>query len=66
MLIGNSNKIPSGIFDLGNTMASLIANQFGEADGLKYTSLVEIGLLLFVITGIVNYIGKLIMKKLSA
>lgn len=66
MLIGNSNKIPTGIFDLGNTMASLIANQFGEADGLKYTSLVEIGLLLFVITGIVNYIGKLVMRKLSA
>ncbi len=66
MLIGNSNKIPTGIFDLGNTMSSLIANQFGEADGLKYSSLVEIGLLLFVITGIVNYIGKLIMKKLSA
>lgn len=66
MLIGNSNKIPTGIFDLGNTMASLIANQFGEAEGLKYTSLIEIGLLLFIITGIVNYIGKLIMKKLSA
>ncbi|MBI9058610.1 MAG: phosphate ABC transporter permease subunit PstC [Labilibaculum sp.] len=66
MLIGNSNKIPTGIFDLGNTMASLIANQFGEADGLKYTALVEIGLLLFVITGIVNYLGKLIMRKLSA
>jgi phosphate transport system permease protein len=47
-------------------MASLIANQFGEADGIKYNSLIEIGLLLFVITGIVNYIGKLIMKKLSA
>lgn len=66
MLIGNSNKIPTGIFDLGNTMASLIANQFGEADGLKYTALIEIGLLLFVITGIVNYLGKLIMRKLSA
>lgn len=66
MLIGNSNKIPGSIFDLGNTMASLIANQFGEAEGLKYTSLIEIGLLLFIITGIVNYIGKLIMKKLSA
>jgi phosphate transport system permease protein len=66
MLIGNSNKIPDSIFDLGNTMASLIANQFGEAEGLKYTSLIEIGLLLFIITGIVNYIGKLIMKKLSA
>lgn len=66
MLIGNSNKIPSNLFDLGNTMASLIANQFGEAEGLKYTSLVAMGLLLFVITGILNLIGKMVMKKFTA
>ena len=66
MLIGNSNKIPTNLFDLGNTMASLIANQFGEAEGLKYTSLVAMGLLLFVITGILNLIGKMVMKKFTA
>ncbi len=65
MLIGNSNVIPKGIFDSGNTMASVIANQFGEADGLKLSALVAIGLLLFVITGIINGIGKLIIKKYS-
>jgi phosphate transport system permease protein len=65
MLIGNSNIIPKGIFDSGNTMASVIANQFGEADGLKLSALVAIGLLLFVITGIINGIGKLIIKKYS-
>ena len=63
MLIGNSNNIPNGIFDPGNTMASVIANQFGEADGLKLSALIAIGLLLFVITGIINGIGKLIIKK---
>ena len=46
-------------------MASVIANQFGEADGLKLISLIAIGLLLFLITAIINFIGKLIMKKLS-
>ncbi|RXQ87824.1 phosphate ABC transporter permease subunit PstC [Ancylomarina salipaludis] len=66
MLIGNSNQIPSNLFDLGNTMASLIANQFGEAEGLKYTSLVAMGLLLFIITGILNLAGKMIMKKITA
>jgi phosphate transport system permease protein len=65
MLIGNSNKLPTSLFDLGNTMASLIANQFGEAEGLKLTALIEIGLILFIITGIVNLIGKLIMKRLT-
>jgi phosphate transport system permease protein len=65
MLIGNSNIIPDGLFSTGNTMASVIANQFGEADGLKLSSLIFIGLLLFVITGIVNSIGKLIIKKMN-
>lgn len=66
MLIGNTNKVPSGFFSTGNTMASVIANQFGEAEGLKLSSLIAIGLLLFLITGIVNGIGKLIIKKMTA
>lgn len=65
MLIGNANRIPDGLFSTGNTMASVIANQFGEADGLKLSALISIGLLLFLITGIVNGIGKLIIKKMS-
>jgi phosphate transport system permease protein len=65
MLIGNTNKVPTGFFETGNTMASVIANQFGEADGLKLSSLIAIGLLLFVITGVVNAIGKLIINKMT-
>ena len=65
MLIGNANRIPGGFFGTGNTMASVIANQFGEADGLKLSSLIAIGLLLFLITGIINSIGKLIIRKMS-
>ncbi len=64
MLIGNTNAIPKGIFSTGNTMASVIANQFGEADGLKLSSLIAIGLLLFLITALINYLGKWVMKKL--
>ena len=65
MLIGNANIVPNGLFSLGNTMASVIANQFGEADGLKLSSLIAIGLLLFLVTAIVNAIGKLIIRKFS-
>ena len=65
MLIGNANVIPDSFFGTGNTMASVIANQFGEADGLKLSSLIAIGLLLFLITGVINGIGKLIIKKMS-
>ncbi len=65
MLIGNSNVIPKGLFSTGNTMASIIANQFGEATGLKLSSLIAIGLILFAITGIVNSFGKLIIARFS-
>lgn len=65
MLIGNANLIPKGLFSPGNTMASVIANQFGEADGLKMSALIAIGLLLFLITAIVNAIGKLIIKRFA-
>ncbi len=62
MLIGNTNNIPTHLSDTGNTMASIIANQFGEADGLKLSSLMAIGLLLFLITATINFIAKYILK----
>ncbi len=65
MLIGNTNKIPEGITDTANTMASIIANQFGEADGLKLSSLMAIGLLLFLITASINFIAKSIVKVIK-
>ena len=65
MLIGNSNVIPSGLFSTGNTMASIIANQFGEASGLKLSSLIAIALILFAVTGIVNSIGKYFIKRFA-
>ena len=40
MLIGNTNQMPDTLRTTGNTMASIIANQFGEADGLKLSSLI--------------------------
>jgi phosphate transport system permease protein len=65
MLIGNANLIPKGLFAPGNTMASVIANQFGEASGLKMSALIAIGLLLFIITALVNALGKLIIKRFA-
>ncbi|MDR0429005.1 MAG: phosphate ABC transporter permease subunit PstC [Tannerellaceae bacterium] len=65
MLIGNTNNIPRNLADTGNTMASIIANQFGEAGGLKLSALMVIGLLLFFITASVNFIAKYIMKLVN-
>lgn len=64
MLIGNSHDIPKSIFAPGNTMASVIANEFSEATGSVYVSaLIEMGLLLFVVTTLINLIGRQIIKR---
>ncbi len=66
MVIGNKNAIPTGIFSPANTMASVIANEFTEATGDIYlASLIEIGLLLFIVTTIINIIGKQVIKRFS-
>jgi phosphate transport system permease protein len=66
MLIGNTHDLPGGIFSPGNTMASVIANEFTEATGQVYTSaLIEMGLFLFVVATIINIIGKQIIKRFT-
>tara|TARA_B100000427_G_scaffold205335_2_gene170899 strand:- start:8930 stop:9820 length:891 start_codon:yes stop_codon:yes gene_type:complete len=63
MVIGNRNFIPKSIMDPANTLASVIANEFGEAsDPLYVSSLIELGLILLIITTIINIIGKIIIK----
>lgn len=63
MLIGNTNNIPDSITSTGNSMASIIANQFGEASDLRFSSLIAIGLVLFLITVVINMIGKMMIKR---
>jgi phosphate transport system permease protein len=66
MLIGNTHDLPKGIFSPGNTMASVIANEFTEATGQIYTSaLIEMGLFLFVVATLINIIGKQIIKRFT-
>lgn len=66
MVIGNSSLIPKSIFDPGNTMASVIANEFTEAASSVYLSaLIELGLVLFLVTVVINVIGKRIIKRFT-
>lgn len=66
ILIGNSPELPHNIFSPGYTMASVIANEFTEAIGNIYLgSLIEVGLLLFVVTTVINLLGRVIIKKIS-
>jgi len=66
MVIGNTSLIPTSIFAPGNTMASVIANEFTEADHAVYLSaLIELGLVLFLVTVVINMIGKRIIKRFT-
>ncbi len=66
MVIGNSNFIPKSIFSPANTLASVIANEFTEATGSLYlASLIELGLVLFIVTTAINLIGKLIIRRMG-
>ena len=66
MVIGNTSLIPKSIFDPGNTMASVIANEFTEAASSLYLSaLIELGLVLFLVTVVINLIGKRIIQRFA-
>ena len=53
-VIGNAHNLSWSIFAPGNSIASMLANEFTEADGVLYASaLIELGLILFIITFVV-------------
>jgi phosphate transport system permease protein len=62
MVIGNRPEIAASLFAPGYTMASVLANEFTEATSDLYVSaLVEIGLLLLVVTVLVNGLARLLV-----
>lgn len=66
MVIGNTNMLPTSIFSPSNTMASVIANEFTEADRTVYLSaLIELGLVLFLVTVVINLVGRMIIKRFT-
>jgi phosphate transport system permease protein len=58
ILIGSSPQITSHLLATGYSFPSVIANQFGEAVGVQRAALIGLGLLLFVLTIIVNLIAR--------
>ncbi len=66
MVIGNRPEISGSLFSPGYTLASLIANEFTEATSDVYVSvLVELGLVLFGITVILNAIARLLVWRMN-
>jgi phosphate transport system permease protein len=63
-VIGNANRINGSLFSPGTSIASTLANEFGEADpGLHIASLFELGLVLFVITFIVLAVSRWLISR---
>jgi phosphate transport system permease protein len=66
MVIGNRSFISASLFEPSYTMASVIANEFNEATTELYTSsLIELALVLFVITIIINALARLLVWSMS-
>ncbi|GGR92988.1 phosphate ABC transporter permease subunit PstC [Deinococcus sedimenti] len=66
MVIGDSQDILKSIWGNASTMASVIANQFGDAqEALHRSSVVTLGLSLFFLSVVVNYIARLIIARLT-
>lgn len=66
MVIGNRPEISLSLFHPSYTLASVIANEFTEATADIYlSSLVELGLILFLVTFVVNAIARLLVWRVT-
>lgn len=66
MVIGNQMKLSSSLFSLGYTLPSVLANEFTEAVGKVYQgALFECGLLVVLITIIVNVLARLLVWRFT-
>ena len=65
MLIGNANNINISLLAPSNTISSLLASQFAEANGLQVAALMYAALVLFVLTMIVNILAEFIVARVQ-
>ena len=62
-VIGNANRMPTSLFSPGTSIASTLANEFGEAADFHLSTLFALGFLLFVITFVVLSAAKILMLR---
>ncbi len=65
MIIGNSNNFSLSLLAPGNTIAAMLANQFGEADGSQVSSLMFAAFILMILTLNVNIFAQWMVRRLS-
>jgi phosphate transport system permease protein len=62
-VIGNANRLPTSLFSPGTSIASTLANEFGEAADFHLSTLFALGFLLFVITLVVLSLAKILIIR---
>jgi phosphate transport system permease protein len=66
MVIGNTPNISASLFSPGYSIAAVIADQFTEATGDLYLqALIELGLVLFLLTFILNGLARILIVATS-
>lgn len=66
MVIGNRAQIKASLFEPAYSMASVIANEFAEASGsLHISALIEVGLILFGVTFIINSMARFLIFSVT-
>ena len=65
MIIGNSNAFHWSLLSPGYTIASMLANQFGEADGTQVSSLFYAAFILMIMSLMINILAQYLVKKFS-
>ena len=65
MVIGNANQLQFSLFAPASTIASLLANQFAEAQGMQVSALMYAGLVLLIVTLAVNLVAEMMLQNLN-
>jgi phosphate transport system permease protein len=65
MIIGNAFNFSFSLLAPGNTIAAMLANQFGEAAGIQVSALMYAALILMILTFAVNILAKWVVSRLS-
>jgi phosphate transport system permease protein len=65
MVIGNTPQIKASLFDYGYSIAAIIANEFSESAGLHQQVLIELGLVLFVLTILINGAARVMILSMK-
>jgi phosphate ABC transporter permease protein PstC len=63
IVIGDAPQLGKHLFGQGYSLAAVIANEFGEAQGLHRSALFAAGLVLFVLTLLVNVVARLLVNR---